>query len=579
MDSSNYGNAAALVSIAVCFGTALISYIVALSIFAYARIRQRATKMKVWVMCAIILFGNACFVVGLGVLSGFDLLPPALTFLIACVCIAVLTFLGMPIFSNGWKVAFLDSAGLWQSFKSYCSTSFKAAVTQPAIFHAGCLIGYLFCYAVIFSLYGVCYCSKPFVITTWASRRDQPKYCFDDAVCHQYVMLGYNSSRLRVVSHIVSSAGQPQRTWATVCQVDEQDRCVAAEANITGRVVAHHPTTDDPRYLSHVLLTSLNGSTSYAATVYFTLASGRNVSKSLSFTTVPDANDTRELQFVSGGDLESTNEGQNFLLIGFLKADPHFVMFGGDLAYANNMRTCYLRMDYYCALIASLQNPQGRSVPLMILTGNHESGGYLLNSQQWNKFYFVIEYFPQYDEDEPPSWHVTHHTHHVGANLALIGLDSNLLEPAVSQVPYATRELQRAAREDRFPVTAYHNPLFPSVRDYDDSASDTMRNVFASVFEANRLPLSLEFHDHAYKRTHPMLGTDISPNRSGTVFVGDGGMGIQRSADELSFKPYLKVLVARANVQVVTIFRNKSANVASYGSDISLLDSVDITRW
>jgi hypothetical protein len=370
----------------------------------------------------------------------------------------------------------------------------------------------------------------------------------------------------------------PVATWATLCEIDENDRCISSEDfTATGRMVAHHPTVDDPRYLSHILLKDLNGSTSYAATVFFTLRDGRNVSKSLSFTTVPS--DGREVQFVSGGDLDSSSEGQNFLLVGFLKSSPDFVLFGGDLAYANNMRTCYLRMDYYCALISSLQNHQGRSVPLLIIPGNHESGGYLINAQRWGKFYFFVEYFPQYDEDEPPSSLVTHHSHFVGTNLAVIALDSHLQESASSQAPFATTQLQRANNESRFVVTTYHNPVFPSIRGFDDDASDKMRTVFSPIFAQFRVPLSLEFHDHAYKRTHPMIGTEISANSSGTVYIGDGGMGIQRTAEDLDRRPYLRVAAAIANVQVVTIFSNRSAVVESYTGDVSLLDSVFLSKW
>ena len=578
MDNSDYAYAAFLVSTCCSFGIAGFAYLLAGAIFMYAKCRQRATKEKVWVMCGIILFGNAWFTVGLGVLSGFDLIPPAATLAIACFCIAVVTFLGMPIFSSAWKIAFIESSSTTETMRSYASASYRAILNQPAIFHAGCVIGYLFCYAVIFTLYGVCFCDKPFAITTWASRRDQPKYCFNNEVCHQYVMLGYNSSRIRIVSHIVSD-GAPLMTWGVVCPISSLDVCSAAMFSVNGLVVPHHPTTDDPRYLSHILLKNLSGSTDYTATIYFTLASGINISKAISFTTVPDPSDPREVQFVSGGDLLSTNEGQNFELVGFLKSDPHFVLFGGDLSYSNNMRTCYLRMDYFCALVTSLQNRKGRSVPLLVMTGNHESGGYLLNSANWNKFFYMIEYFPQDDDDVPSTTFRTHHTHVVGANLAVIGIDSNLMESAAAQVPYVAKKLVMCNLEDRFAIAAYHNPLFPSVRNYDDSASDIMRSTFSPIMAQHRLPLSLEFHDHAYKRTFPMIGEDISLNGSGTVFIGDGGMGIQRSQDDIASRPYLRVARSVANVEVVTIFPNKSALVTAYAADLSVIDSVYVNRW
>jgi acid phosphatase type 7 len=91
------------------------------------------------------------------------------------------------------------------------------------------------------------------------------------------------------------------------------------------------------------------------------------------------------------------------------------------------------------------------------------------------------------------------------------------------------REALAANRpEARWLVAAYHKPAWPSVRGFQDGAD--RRRFWVPLFEEHRIDLALESHDHALKRTVPIL--DHAEHPDGVVYIGDGGLGVpQRNPD------------------------------------------------
>ena len=69
----------------------------------------------------------------------------------------------------------------------------------------------------------------------------------------------------------------------------------------------------------------------------------------------------------------------------------------------------------------------------------------------------------------------------------------------------------------------YHVPAYPSVRYFRLPESCAIRRHWVPLFERYSVNAAFENHDHAYKRTHPLLGDSIDPK--GVVYFGDGSWG------------------------------------------------------
>lgn len=577
--NSSYGHTAFLVMLAIGLGGWFLFLVVTLVLVWYGRkhtSHRHETLPKV-----VVVFLNTCFgflLITFGAISGFDYLPPAAAIAITSFLWSGTSLLSVFLLFGQWRLSAVESnashietgvvSTMVRKLLSVCQKKAKLC-------NVLCCIGYVVCYAVIFVMYGMCYCTNPFQLTTWASRRSQPNYCFEGEFCHQYVLLGRNFSRVRLVGHIVSELGAPRSTSASLCLWDlvaQAPDCRSVNLTFPGSVVDRtDDLNEDPRFVSHVFLSNLNASTAYAANVRIVLASGVAVSKLITFRTVPK--ETSEITFISGGDLYSTNDGQWLVFVAFAaQSTPSFALFGGDLAYSNNLRTCYIRFDYFLALATSLRTAQGLSVPLLVIPGNHESGGYLLEVNPLH-YHFYLPFFPQYDDDIPKDAGVTYHSHDV-AHLTILGLDSGTMIPCSSQVAYAESILRYGTNRSKTLIAAYHNPMFPSIRDFDDDNSVSVRDAWLNLFLSWNLTLALEFHDHAYKRTYKVnaLRGPNPSNTDGITFIGDGGLGTAR--DHSYDRSYLARRAESSNVQVVRAFVNGSLLVTTFGVDRQVIDAV-----
>lgn len=445
----------------------------------------------------------------------------------------------------------------------------------------------LYTFVVILSLSGVCFCTNPMEITTWASRRARPHYCDTDKFCHLYATLGVNSTRMRIVGHVVASTA-PARTWAELCVAASaiSGECVTPVRIVPGKLVPHAHINEDLRYLSHVLLKDLNGSTIYKAVVKFEMTGSSTsvIHKEIIFKSLPDAESSETIEFVGGGDYHTGDAGMRTVMQSILRdGEPRFFYIGGDLSYANNVRYCFQRWDAFLHFFASLKTTSGLSIPLLTVAGNHESSGYLDETNP-SKMFFYHQYLPQYDDDEPVDFTVSYHSHKIGRMLGIIGLDSQLYNSIESQVPFLRAKLAEFRQptptsplsDTRFTIVFYHNPAYSSSRPREDDSSPLVREHFVPLFDEFKVPLALEFHDHTFKRTLPMYGGKVRSN-DGTVYIGDGALGVDprpiRNTDE-----YFAKESSTNYAQFISVFANGTAIVESYDIDGVLHDKVVLAR-
>jgi acid phosphatase type 7 len=221
------------------------------------------------------------------------------------------------------------------------------------------------------------------------------------------------------------------------------------------------------------------------------------------------------IRFIVGGDVygDAARVAAMHQLAASL--DPMFIIFGGDIAYANgkptNLERWYTFFDLWQEHLVA---PDGRQIPVIVAVGNHEVRrdlGVITSSPFFpnlfalprGRSYYAID-FAEY--------------------MSVVILDTDHL----ARVPgRQTRWLAQALGERQdvphiFP--AYHVPAYPSVRRLDARVNRKLRRHWVPLFEQAGVRFSFEHHDHSYKRTPPILDGRVHPD--GIVFMGDGAWGV-----------------------------------------------------
>ena len=118
-----------------------------------------------------------------------------------------------------------------------------------------------------------------------------------------------------------------------------------------------------------------------------------------------------------------------------------------------------------------------------------------------------------------------------GSFLSLILLDSGHANPIEgAQTQWLNNVLEKRQNIlHRFAF--YHVPAYPCVRSYRTKQSVLIRKTWIPLFEKWGIQVAFEHHDHAYKRTYPLLKNRIQPH--GIIYLGDGGWGLKTTDSSL----------------------------------------------
>ncbi len=295
------------------------------------------------------------------------------------------------------------------------------------------------------------------------------------------------------------------------------------------------------------------------------------------FRTMPDSIDDEPLVFAAGGDtmhmpqlFEPTNEV-------VMEYDPQFIVWGGDLAYADGDTNpaANLRWElWFDAIRDTLITDDGRAVPIIAGIGNHEVvDGYYFNNDgyeqtdQWRHqlapLYYSLFAFPG-----QPGYGVLD----FGDYLSVVVLDTDHTNPIEgAQTDWLQSTL--ADRHDRgvehiFPV--YHVAAFPSHRDFDGSIKGRIRDNWIPHFEEYGVRLAFENHDHTYKRTHPIRGGEVDEDE-GIVYIGDGAWGVFPRDGDSQDEWYIAEFADELHGLVVTI-HGEHHHVKAVGQDGAVID-------
>ncbi|RMG50327.1 MAG: metallophosphoesterase family protein [Acidobacteria bacterium] len=317
---------------------------------------------------------------------------------------------------------------------------------------------------------------------------------------------------------------------------------------------AHHPLPFSDRIVHLVELTDLEPASDYR----FRFG---DHSVEFAFRTLPRA--LREpMRFVVGGDMMQRAEWFQETCRRAAQYDPWFVIIGGDIAYADGDPSKVERwIEWFAIWKQTMVTSDGRLIPLLAAIGNHEvSGGFNRRSDQAPFFYSL---FPL-----PASR--SYRVLDFGNYMSLIFLDTQHTQAiAGAQTDWlAERLAERSTIPHLFVIS--HVPAYPSVRPYTYWVSAKIRKYWVPLFEQFGVDVVFEHHDHAYKRTHPILAGAVDPR--GIVYLGDGAWGVRIRQPRQDW--YLAKTADRRHFILVTL-DNEKRRFQAIDSDGTVFDQME----
>jgi acid phosphatase type 7 len=324
-------------------------------------------------------------------------------------------------------------------------------------------------------------------------------------------------------------------------------------------------------------LTGLLPDTAYEFRIYH--ADGLNRSTRYWFRTMPDRCDQpdRPVRLVFGGDVRHRQEWMENSNRQAARFDPDAIIWGGDLAYANGQeKNLNLWDEFFDACLKTLVTAENRVIPIIVGIGNHEvHGGYYWGNDRGRDGYqntneFREEIAPFFYSLFAFPGHPGYGVLDVGNYLSLIILDTDHSGP----VEGVQTEWLRARIAERQHVThlipVYHVPAYPSVRKFDEEVSGRVREHWTPLFDASQIRVCFEHHDHAFKRSVPIL--QGREQTGGVIYVGDGAWGVGvRRVHEVDKTWYLARAQSINHILLVTL-AGPSLDIKAISSEGHLID-------
>jgi acid phosphatase type 7 len=308
----------------------------------------------------------------------------------------------------------------------------------------------------------------------------------------------------------------------------------------------HHNLPEKCPHFVHVVeLTNLLPNTVY------TFRIGKS-DKTYLFKTMPQ-DPIEPITFIVGGDTYQRQK-QWFVETNKQAAlqEPSFVLLGGDLAYAapdksGTPEDAERWLIWLKEWSDTMRTPKGYLIPLLVTIGNHEVKGRYSRTPDDALFFYALFATPGLQG---------YKALHFSSYLSLILLDSGHTHPiAGKQTEWLENELSKERNFlHRFAI--YHVPAYPSVRGFRQPYSSLIRRHWLPLFEKYGVQVVFENHDHAYKRTYPLINGNVHPY--GIVYLGDGSWGVKpRIPKKAQNSPYLAKTASSRQFIKVTLSKEE----------------------
>jgi len=274
------------------------------------------------------------------------------------------------------------------------------------------------------------------------------------------------------------------------------------------------------------------------------------------FRTMP-ANLTQPVKFAVAGDADIGPDA-DAMAAAIAARDPAFLVMAGDHAYEDSRAETFWKWERYLqSYFTHLRAPDGRLIPIVAAIGNHEIyNGWgefhpdYENTADWRLRYgmYFFRYFAFPGAAQP------YGVLDFGNYLSLVIMDTEHSSPIITGSDAQSLWLAQKLNERRsvphlLPI--YHVPAYPSVRALADPIPARIRTHWVPLLESAGVQLAFENHDHAYKRTKPILN-GVSGVADGIVFAGDGAWGVELRTPDAT-RSYLHGTQARHHAFLLTI--------------------------
>lgn len=361
-------------------------------------------------------------------------------------------------------------------------------------------------------------------------------------------------------------------------QDDTLEYCPLNEENWFQAAASHSRLPNDAPFLLHrIELSHLQPDTIYQ----FRTGNDAIIYK---FKTMP-ADLTKPIRFVVGGDMYHDDlETLHITNREAAKTGPQFALVGGDIAYASDKIFDYLprwshrlldhlvgqKFDRWLGWLIAWKDdmitPEGCLIPMLTAIGNHDVIGRFGQTPNKAPFFYSLFAMPGL-----PGYNVLD----FGNYMSIFLLDSGHTNPVAGKQSNWLAQSMQKRKDIRHKFALYHVPAYPSVHKITEEIGSQIRKFWVPSFDAYHLTAAFENHDHAYKRTHPMLGGAININ--GVVYVGDGGWGVKkpRKPRNVEEKWYLAKAASARHFVVVDVEENKQTVTAiNYTGEV-----IDTFSW
>lgn len=242
------------------------------------------------------------------------------------------------------------------------------------------------------------------------------------------------------------------------------------------------------------------------------------------FRTLPLSLDNESVKYVIAGDAYRSYAAFHRGNRQIVRADPSFVVIGGDIAYTKGSRDSFRdhiwEIKQWHSFFSEWKNvmvgASGHMIPIVPVVGNHD----VPRKTTDPKDHFVLLYklFPFHLET------ISYGVLDVGNYLSLFLLDTGHTYPIAGDQTLWLKQALMQRKNTPFKMAAYHVSAYPSVYDFKSKTSVKIRDNWSPLFESEGVKLAFEHHNHAYKRTYPIKNLKKDPE--GVVYIGDGCWGV-----------------------------------------------------
>ncbi|MEM7681105.1 MAG: metallophosphoesterase [Planctomycetota bacterium] len=236
--------------------------------------------------------------------------------------------------------------------------------------------------------------------------------------------------------------------------------------------------------------------------------------------TLPVNGNARPIKFIDAGDIYRDADLMRLAHREASSHDPDFMVLGGDIAGANGKPENFARWEEFLDIYTQeMVTPDGRSVPLIAVIGNHEvSDGGHGKTKDYAPFFYSLFAYPG-----DRGYGVIH----LSDYLSLWTLDSGHTNDVDGPQQDWLRDSMSKRTSTTHKIASYHVHMYPAERTYSVGLSAEVRHAWSPIFDEFGLNLGFEHNENTYKRTYPIKDGEIDPK--GTIYLGNGGYSEIRS--------------------------------------------------